>query len=127
MIKNYKPATYETIKEYYLVFDDGHHNGFAFPCDKNGTLLRNVPDEAIKNYQNCLKTPEKFIRFNKIIIEEYRYRNNASGTCSCGNKVELRDEYYGSCQCEKCGQWYNMLGQLLLPPSEWEDNLENDY
>lgn len=127
MIKNYKPATYEIITEYNLVFDDGHYNGFNFPCDKDGNLLQGVPQVAIRNYHKCLETPDRFVRFNKVIKTERRVRNNAQGTCHCGNTVELYDMYYGSCQCEKCGQWYNLSGQMLVPPEMWEEDYENDY
>lgn len=121
MIKDFKPATYETITEYDLVFDDGRDNGFWFPCDKDGRLLTELSKEAIKNYNDCLKKPEKFERYNKIVKTERRVRNNATGTCHCGNKVELYDMYYGACQCDKCGQWYNLFGQMLVPPEQWEE------
>lgn len=127
MIKNFTPATYENIIEYDLVFDDGHHNGFAFPCDENGKLLPSVPTEAVKNYHFCLDNPDRFVRFNKVVKTEHRARNNARGVCSCGNEVELFDMYYGACQCDKCGQWYNLFGQTLLPPEQWEDNPEENY
>ena len=126
MIKNYTPHSYETIVEYDIVFDDGHHNGFAFPCDAEGKLLPGVPTEAVENYRRCLETPERFSRFNRIVKTERRVRNNARGTCICGNVVELFDMYLGACQCEKCGQWYNLLGQELVPPEQWAEDFEND-
>lgn len=126
MIKNYIPASYETITEYDLVFDDGHHNGFCFPCDKDGNLLSGVPKEAIQNYRKCLETPERFIRYNTVVKTERRVRNDARGTCHCGNTVELYNMYSGACQCEKCGQWYNLFGQMLVPPAEWEDDSFDD-
>jgi hypothetical protein len=27
----------------------------------------------------------------------------------------------GACQCENCGQWYNIFGQELIDPEYWED------
>lgn len=126
MIKNYTPASYETVTEYDLVFDDGYHNGFCFPCDKDGNLLSGVPQVAIQNYRRCLETPERFIRYNKVIKTERRVRNNARGTCHCGNSVELYNMYLGACQCEKCGQWYNVFGQMLVPPEHWEDDCTSD-
>ena len=122
MIKDYKPASYETITEYDIVFDDGFNNGFSFPCDKDGNLLSGLSPEAIKNYHKCLENPEKFTRYNKVVKTEWQARTNARGTCHCGNSVELYDMYLGACQCEKCGQWYNMFGQMLVPPAYWEDN-----
>ena len=126
MIRNYKPEHFETIIDYNLVFDDGHFNGFAFGCDAKGNILSDISEEAKKNYQECLNNPEKFVRFNKKVKHEYRVRSNAEGTCSCGNVVELYDMYYGACRCEKCGQWYNVFGQEIYPPSQWEEAFEDD-
>lgn len=122
MINNYTPEDYETIINYEITFDDGRNNGYAFPCDENGNLVGGLSDAAISNYQWCLNHPEEFERFNKIIRFERRVRNNARGICDCGNEVELYNEYMGACQCEKCGQWYNLFGQKLMPPSMWEDD-----
>ena len=127
MIHNYTPSSFETITEYNIVFDDGHHNGFAFSCNKDGTIFKDLSPEAYANYKYCLESPEKFVRFNKVIASNYRVRNNAHGICHCGARIELVDMYYGACQCDKCGQWYNLFGQELLPPEEWEENLEGDY
>lgn len=121
MLKNYIPSEYRTITTYKLVFDDGHNNGFSFPCTANGKLLYSEEENpaAYENLRYCFDHPEKFVRFNKIIKYEYSIRDNAHGTCECGNEVELYDEYYGACQCEKCGKWYNLFGQELLPPECW--------
>ena len=65
MIKDYKPSFTEIITEYSLVFDDGHHNGFGFPCDENGKLPENMKYEkpaAFDNYIDCLKHPERLLR-----------------------------------------------------------------
>ena len=121
MLKNYTPITYYTITEYEIVFDDGRNNGFGFPCDEHGNLLDNLTDAAIDNYKWCLDHPEKFTRFNELIERKCRTYDNAHGTCDCGNEVELYNEYCGACQCEKCGQWYNLFGQKLLPPTMWEE------
>ena len=40
MIKNYVPSEYREVVTYELVFDDGCNNGFGFPCDVNGKLLK---------------------------------------------------------------------------------------
>lgn len=121
MLKNYIPANYHTVTEYELVFDDGRYNGYGFPCDANGKLLDEINEAAVENYKYCLAHPEKFVRFNKVIEQEYRVKDNAHGICSCGNEVELYDLYYGACQCEKCGKWYNLFGQELMPPENWEE------
>ena len=124
MLRNYVPSEYHTVVEYELVFDDGHNNGFGFPCDATGKLLQREEENpcAHANMRRCLENPEKFVRFNKIIKYERSVRDNAHGTCVCGNEVELWDSYLGACQCEKCGRWYNLFGQELLPPENWEED-----
>ena len=127
MIQNYTPSQYREVIEYSKVFDDGRRNGFSFPCDENGTVLNDLNPDALKNYAWCLENPDRFVRFNKVIKESWAVRDDAHGTCHCGNEVYLCDEYYGACQCDKCGQWYNLFGQELLPPEDWQDNLDDDY
>ena len=124
MLKNYTPGNYHTVVEYELVFDDGYNNGFGFPCDANGKLLQSEEDNpaAHRNMRWCLEHLEKFIRFNKILKHERSVRDNAHGTCICGNEVELWDQYMGACQCEKCNRWYNLFGQELLLPENWEED-----
>lgn len=121
MLKNYTPAGHSTVVSYELAFDDGRNNGFGFPCDENGKLLEGLTPEAIANYNRCKEHPERFERFNKIVRHEHRVRDNAHGTCSCGEEIELWDQYMGACECPKCGQWYNLFGQELLPPENWEE------
>lgn len=121
MLKNLVQATYSTVEYYSLNFDDGHNNGFGFPCNERGELLPELPDAARENYRFCMENPERFKRFNKIEKHIQRVKNNAHGICECGNDVELRNDYMGACQCDKCGQWYNLFGQELLPPEQWEE------
>ena len=120
MIKNYTPSEWKTNTEYNLCFDDGHHNGFAFPCTEAGEPILNDCNRS--NYEFCVANPERFVRYNKVVKYSWRYRQNAHGTCYCGEEIELYDQYLGACQCEKCGQWWNMSGQALVPPSEWEED-----
>lgn len=113
--------------DYQLVFDDGGCNGFAFICDESGVVdLTKMSDGAFENLQFCMAHPEKFKRFGKVVAWKRRWREPDKGTCHCGQVVELVNEYYGSCQCPKCGQWYNLFGQELLPPNEWKMD-EEDY
>lgn len=127
MINNYTPAQRRTITEYNLVFDDGCHNGYAFPCDENGKVYDDISPAALENYKWCLENPDRFERFNKVIANSWTVRDHAHGTCHCGNEVYLYDEYYGACQCDNCGQWYNLSGQELLPPNDWEENFDEYY
>ena len=124
MLKNYVPSKYRTVVDYNLVFDDGCGNGFSFPCDADGKLLKSKEENpaAHANLHYCIEHPDRFERFNKLIATERRVYDNAHGTCVCGNEVELWDSYLGACQCEKCNRWYNLFGQELLPPENWEED-----
>lgn len=120
MIQDYVPAARKVAERYSVVFDDGHHNGFSFPREKDGTLLPLNP-AAKENYDFCMKSPERFARFNVVERERWSYTEPASGKCKCGNHIELVNEYLGACECPHCGQWYNLFGQELLPPNQWEN------
>lgn len=124
MLTNYVPPEYKDVVMYELAFDDGCGNGYGFPCDINGKLLESEEENpvAYKSLRWCLEHPEGFVRFNEVVEYTRTVRDNAHGTCECGNEVELWNQYYGSCQCEKCGQWYNVFGQELLPPECWEED-----
>lgn len=121
MIKNFKEAHTETTISYEVSFL-GEDKGYGFPCDEKGTIKKEeMSEDAIKNYEYCIKHPKEFSIFNEIEKYENSYREPASGICKCGEKIHLFDEYFGACECPNCGQWYNMFGQELLPPSEWEE------
>lgn len=124
MLKDYVAASYRTVVEFELAFDDGRNNGFGFPCDKNGKLLESEEEnpEIHRNYHDCMKHPERFKRFNRIVRLERRVRDDAYGTCICGERVELWDQHMGACECPNCGRWYNLFGQELLPPAYWGDD-----
>ena len=119
MIANYIPAKWKEDIYFDLVFDDGYHNGFCFPCNEEGKPMLNPASKV--NYEFCLAHPEKFVRFNKVIKEKNRHKENARGTCGCGEVIVLHDEYMGACSCPNCGQWYNLFGQTLNPPEMWEE------
>ena len=84
MLKAYTPATYRTVIEYELAFDDGLNNGFGFPCDRDGKLLESEDQnpEAHENLKFCLAHPEKFDRFNEVVEYRRRIREDARGICS---------------------------------------------
>lgn len=127
MIQNYIPAQNRIVTECHLVFDDGCGNGYWFPCDESGKVFDDLNQAALENHNWCLKNPDRFVRFNKVVKDSWTVRDAAYGTCHCGNRVDLYDMYYGACQCDKCGQWYNLSGQELLPPEDWQENFDNDY
>ena len=118
-MQNFKRSHVEETVSYELTSDDGFHNGFELPCDAEGNVLPDLNEAAQKNLAYCLAHPEKFARHNKVVPFVHRVRIPASGTCRCGQEVELSNQYYGSCQCPNCGQWYSMSGNELLPPDRW--------
>ena len=128
MLKNYVPkeVKYETRRNLIFYYDD--ESGFAFPCDAAGNVLPFEYEEARKNLVYCMAHREEFSRWNEVETYKVRADEPAHGTCSCGTEVELYDQYYGACQCPKCGQWYNLFGQSLVPPEQWEtDPSEEEY
>ena len=58
----------------------------------------------------------------------YRNRTANIGKCDCGTEFPLicLPPLY-ACDCPGCGQYYNATGQRLKDPSEWEEDLEEDY
>lgn len=121
MLTAYTPSERKSTVYYERVFDDGGFNGFAFPCNEAGELSAELSEAAKTNFVFCVNHPEQFTRFDKVIKRTHSYTDNAHGICECGNSVELWSQYMGACQCSKCGQWYNLFGQELLPPSDWEE------
>ena len=62
MLKDCVPAHPEIHTEYYLVFDDGHGNGFWFPCNHKGAFAKPLSPCAQRNYDDCLQNPHRFVR-----------------------------------------------------------------
>jgi hypothetical protein len=61
------------------------------------------------------------LREESYIDKNMRRRPCKIGLCTCGTEVVLIDEYQGATSCHKCKQWYNIFGQALRPPAEWQD------
>lgn len=91
---------------------------FGFPCDANGNVTNLNPD-AMKNYERCMAQSEKYYPHKHLL--KWSWMEPAIGICTCGKEVPLVDDCCGATQCE-CGQWYNLSGQELLPPEQWEDD-----
>lgn len=114
---------YEEQTSYELEFFREANGGFAFPCDEHGRVLDDLNECARKNYEWCLQNPAEFpYSFNHVKKTVRRWRNPNHGICKCGEKVWLTNEYMGACSCPKCGQWYSLSGQELLPPKMWEED-----
>lgn len=120
MISNFKNGEEKTDVWYELVFDDGHYNGFYFPCDKDGNVS-NLNEGMQANYEFCKANPDRFVRFGKVVEQKRRYTEPNTGECECGEVIELYNQYLGACECPKCGRWYNIWGQELNPPHTWSD------
>ena len=131
MIKIIKERQTIEQKDYKLMFEYSQErdNGFVFPCDSRGEVnLDELCTEAKENYQWCLEHPEKFSKSSPfVIVDKWHYTEPAVGKCACGSEVVLEDQYYGACQCPKCGQWYNIFGQHLRPPEDWIEDIDGDY
>ena len=127
MLKNYVGREHKKEIHFSLEFTDGHGNGYSFPCDAAGNVFPLEYQCARDNLQYCLDHPEEFEVWKEVQREVRKYTEPAHGTCSCGREVYLWDQYYGACECE-CGKWYNLFGQELLPPDQWElDPAEEEY
>ena len=112
---------------YMLAFEDARFPGcgYSFPCDKDGHILWGVctdTDATRKSLAFCKAHPDRWTSDSRdgrveTIVEQYRY-----GLCPyCGHKVYVyRPNYMGVFACE-CGRWYNVFGQEVLPPDEWEE------
>ena len=124
MLKNYTPSKREEKVTYELQFYVDRNGGYGFPCDKDGNLLMNEMNEySLKNYKDAMAHPERYkTSYNKVVEIRNRYRVPAHGTCHCGEEVYMENQYMGACQCPNCGQWYNLVGQELLPPDQWEES-----
>lgn len=112
-----KSETYYTYD-----FDIDRNGGFSFPCDENGKIeIQNMTESAVNNYNRCINNPQNFI-FQGIRKHNCSYTEPAIGKCHCGEEFELISQYMGACECPNCGQWYNIFGQELLIPTEWEEH-----
>ena len=107
-------------KEWHeIAYDDGHGNGFGFPCDKAGNPSEGLAPAARENLAWCRSHPERFMRAGKVIAHRQEWKEPATGRCICGERVVLTDQYMGACQCGRCGRWYSLAGEDLLPPEMW--------
>ncbi len=119
-MKDFKPCEIIEGVDYNVCFwYEGHIGswGYTFACDKDGVLKPFNNPDAAENYRLCL-TGE--VRGTKVVASgvlerPYRYKVPASGTCECGNRLELPN-FTNTCEC---GRDYNSSGQELAPRSQW--------
>lgn len=55
MIADYKPSEWQESVSHSLVFDDGHGNGFWFPCSPKGEPI--LTDSNRPNYEYAVANP----------------------------------------------------------------------
>lgn len=102
------------------------YSGFGFDCDKDGNMTNTNP-AAIENYNACI-SGEYDVVDNGVQERLSSWMEPAIGICDkCGKEVRLEGGYCGAVECE-CGEWYNLFGQAILPPNQWQEPLEpEDY
>lgn len=121
----------QTSYEHNFHWNDDPGAGYSFTVTKAGEYMGDN-ECGRKNYERC-KSGEMVDKNGIAIIDDgisrrtWNYRTNAVGLCSCGEEVELYDQYLGACECQKCGSWYNLSGQELVHPKHWEDDRSYDY
>lgn len=90
-------------------------NGVVVPLDENDQPCKEEECTWWANYLNACKNEELY---SEVRVYKWSYEEPAVGLCSCGNHVTLTDQFFGSCECSKCGQWYTLYGQACLNPEE---------
>lgn len=119
----------EIEEEFQLVYEDVHGDGYAFPCDKHGSILWekvSSPATVKKSIEYCKEHTEKWDGKNgEVVTIAYHSRY---GICpGCGHKVYLNGSgYFGAFDCD-CGRWYNRFGQEIKPPKYWFEDRDDDW
>jgi len=119
------PRHTEHIEEYSLYFQETKNGGLSFPCDKMGNVFTDqLHSVALENYKKAIADTSKFI---SVYIQDYSHnvRCCAIGKCSCGGTVYLDNGLSNS--CDSCNNEYGMNGELFLPRSMWQEQIEEDY
>ena len=117
----------EEEKEFCLVYEDEHGDGYSFPCDEEGNILWEKcpsPETTKKSLAKAKAHPEEWTGKNGevvTLVSRSRY-----GICpQCGCRVYLGGSgwaaYLGMAECE-CGAWYNVFGQPIKPAEYWEED-----
>lgn len=120
MIRNYVPAHLEETREKFLEFLNEDGCGYSFDLDENDRPI--LQTEAAKtSWELCQKA---YPNGGRKKVWTNRFRVPAKGTCQCGFDITLCGDYYGATECDRCGRWYNVWGEEILPPEMWEENLE---
>lgn len=124
MLKITQPRQRRLIEDFRLDFINKEHpsSGYSFSCSENGIIDESkLNPTSRESLAYCRAHPElyhgpEFMDCSRKVIEP------AQGNCPhCGTVVFLT----GDVSCSGCGQWFNAVGQELVPPREWgEDTRE---
>lgn len=126
MLLDYVPSEPKEETWYELCYDDGNNNGYGFPCDESGNLFP-MSDAALESLNYCKAHKTEFSRCGEVVQFSNSYMEPPHGRCKCGAEVFLIGNYYGASECE-CGRWYNLYGQELMNPDNWDiDPSEEEY
>ena len=105
--------------EYYIFYEWAEQldSGFMFPCNQDGVInFNDMSKTALDRYEKC-ESGEYEVVYRGLQRMVNRYWEPAIGECSCGNEVVLESN---TNMCEHCGSYYNMGGQQLRDPRDWE-------
>ena len=108
--------------EHYIFYEYAEEldSGFMFPCNQDGVIDFNSMEQvALDNYEKC-ESGEYEVVYQGLRRSINRYSEPAIGKCSCGQEVALESN---TNQCESCHSYYNMGGQELRDPREWEERI----
>lgn len=123
MLKIIRERELQTLVDYTIEYryKDDPEAGFSFPATSYGEPdIASMSQEMYTSYKACLTDPR--LTEAEFTTSERKYVAPAIGQCKCGETIELYSyNVYGAVCCPKCSQWYNLFGQELLPPEQWED------
>ena len=89
---------------------------YSYPCNEKGVIDKeSLCKEAAETYEIVSADDGYVPVFEKIV---HRYTEPAQAKCRGGNIFTVKDMFYGCCECDACGQWYNLFGQEVIPPDE---------
>ena len=138
MLKIISERHEESRTEHRLQFDrkgERAGNGYSFPLlHKDSTIVPVMETDYGSNlYVPCteeecswwnsylnVKNDREHYKEPYVITQTWHWIEPAHAICNCGEEILIQDDYMGACQCPNCGQWYNLFGQEILDPSEWE-------
>ena len=83
MLSNIIRGEYVTEVRYELAFDDGHGNGYGFPCDANGVVDEGLTPDALRNLEYCRQHPDAFKRANTNLNLNCNHLRASFPLCRC--------------------------------------------